>query len=369
MTRTLTGYTVSKTRFDQRAALTEGAYSGAPRIGYWMFNFDPKWEAASKELDALATAFRPVYGTRTISVNVDKRATTFFGPDKHLPAALALPALPLLMRAARSVPVNHIFASAGERILLPRLARLGNCILTVTKGTPALRAIERNIVALSKLRYVVVESERHYDLLMQLGLSPDRVRLIYPGLEREPYRRARGPFTVLFATSPKQHDLLTRGIYLIMAAAERLPSIRFRLIWRWNPDEARKLIRERRLDNVDLVAGYVEDMKAMYDAAHTVILPALEADSFKPCPHSGLHSLAHGKPVLASRSASIAGIVERTQCGMVFEPTVDSLCKAVTQLAANYDDYQVNAFRTLERKFSKSGFIERYGKLYQSLLV
>lgn len=369
MTRTLTSCTASKDKPGQRATLTERAHSGTPRIGYWMFNFDPKWEAASKELDALATAFRPVYGTRTISVNVDKRAAKFFGTDKHLPAVLALPALPLLMRAARAVPVNHIFASAGERILMPRLARLGNCILTVTKGTPALRTIERNIEALSKLRYVVVESERHYDLLMQLGLSPDRVRLIYPGLEREPYRRARRPFTVLFATSPKQHDLLTRGIYLILKAAERLPNVRFRLVWRWNPDRARKLIRERRLDNVDLVAGYVDDMKAMYDAAHAVILPALEADSFKPCPHSGLHSLAHGKPVLASRAASIAGIVEREKCGVVFEPTVDSLCKAVTHLAANYDNYQVNAFRTLERKFSRSGFIERYGKLYQSLLV
>lgn len=77
---------------------------------------------------------------------------------------------------------------------------------------------------------------------------------------------------------------------------ERLPSVRFRLVWRWNPGRARQLMRERRLENVDLVAGYVEDMKALYDAAHAGILPALEADSFKPCPHSGLHSTPSAKP-------------------------------------------------------------------------
>lgn len=368
MTRTLTSYTDSKSKFGQGVEARNRTRGAPPCIGYWMFNFEPRWEAASKELDTLATAFRPVYGTRTISLNLGKGAGTWLGPDKHLPAALALPALPLLVRAARAVPVNHIFASAGERILMPRLARLHNSILTITKGSASLRAIERNAATLSKLRYVIVESERHHDLLMQLGLDPDRVRLIYPGVEREPYRRTRGPFTVLFATSPKQHDLLTRGIYLILKAAERLPSVRFQLVWRWNPGHARQLIRERRLENVDLVAGYVEDMKAMYDAAHAVILPALEADSFKPCPHSGLHSLAHGKPVLASRAASIAGIVERERCGVVFEPVVDDLCKAVSHLAANYDSYQVNTYRTLERKFSKSGFIERYGKLYASLL-
>src|SRR5690606_3074767 len=102
--------------------------------------------------------------------------------------------------------------------------------------------------------------------------------------------------------------------------------------------------------------------------AHAVILPALESDSFKPCPHSGLHSLAHGKPLLASHAASISGIVERERCGEVFQPTAESLCKAVSHLPENYDDYQVNTYRTLEGKFSKSGFIERYGKLYASLL-
>lgn len=368
MNRTVASYTETASRFGGQTIPRDYALESTPRIGYWMFNYDPKWEAASKELEALAAAFGSVYGTRTISINLDKRPTKVFGGDKHLPAALALPALPLLLRAARRVPINHIFASPGERLLTPRLARLGNTILTITKGSRRLLAVEKSVETLASLRYVVVESERHYDLLMQLGLSPERVRLIYPGLHPEPYRRASGPFTIMFATSPKRDHMLTRGIHLIMKVAERLPSVRFRLVWRWNPEQAQNLIRDRGVSNVDLVAGYIEDMKSLYDSAHAVILPALEPDSFKPCPHSGLHSLAHGKPVLASRAASLAGIVERHKCGVVFDPTVESLCRAISHLAANYDDYQVNAVPTLERKFSSHGFIERYGKLYASLL-
>jgi glycosyltransferase involved in cell wall biosynthesis len=340
----------------------------APRIGYWIFNFQPKWEAASKELHTLATSFQHVYGTRTISLNVRRRATKLFGSDKHLPVIVALPVLPLLLRAARTVEVNHIFASARERILTPRLARLDRTMLTITKGSRTLSALERNIQTLNSLRHVVVESERHYDLLMQVGLRPERVHLIYPGLDPEPYRPATGPFTIMFATSPKKDRLLTGGIYLMLRVAELLPSIRFRLVWRWNPERVLELLRQRRIANVEFVAGYVDNMKAMYDSAHAVILPALEGDSFKPCPHSGLHSLAHGKPLLVSRAASISGIVERHRCGVVFDPTIPSLCEAIQQLSSNYDDYQSNTHGTLNREFSRDKFIEKYRELYASLL-
>lgn len=350
--------------------LSGSAISGdrTPGIAYWMFNFEPRWEAASKELEALAASFRPVYGTRTISLNLNGQVLSFAGGDRHIPVTLAPALLPMLMRAARAAPVNHILASPAERLLTPLLARLDNTILTITKGSPSLRRIERNIEALLALRYIVVESERHRELLLQLGVLEERIRMIYPGLDPEPYRPATGPLSILFATSPKKHDLLTRGIYLMLKVAELLPDVRFRLVWRWNPQRIHTLIRKRRLRNVEVFAGYVRDMKAMYDSAHAVILPALEPDSFKPCPHSGLHSLAHGKPLLVSQAVSIAGIVDRHRCGVVFEPTVESLRAAIERLAAHYDEYQANALPTLAREFSRRRFIERYSRLYTTML-
>ena len=345
-----------------------GAREGRPRIGYWIFNYEPHWEAASKELDTLAGAFASIYGTRMISLNLNGRKTRLAGRDKHLPAPLALSALPLLMRAARSTSVNHIFASAGERILTPRLARLERTILTVTKGCSTLARYERNLTALKSLRRIVVESERHRDLLLQMGVPDRNIELIYPGIASESYRPAAMPFTIMFATSPKDGELLTRGIYLMIRAAERLPDVRFRLVWRKNPEAARNAVREARIENVDILCGHVEDMKPLYDSAHAVILPALENDSLKPCPHSALHALAHGKPVLVSRAVSISCIVARDECGLAFEPSVDALCAAIANLKNNYARYQGNALETLNRRFSKREFVARYAAVYAELL-
>ena len=340
-----------------------------PRINYWIFNYEPQWEAASKEVQTLAEWFHPIHGTRTVSLNQHSNALTLSGMDRRLPLVLGLPALPLLMRTARSTDINHVFASAAEPILTPRLARLDRTMLTVTKGTPNLAKIEKSADVLKSLRNVVVESERYRDLLLQLGLKPERVHLIYPGLAAEEYRPASGPFTILFATSPRKYSLLSRGIHLMVRTAKRLPDVRFVLVWRRDADEGAKLIREAGVNNVEIVAGQIDDMKAMYDAAHTVILPALESESLKPCPHSGLHALAHGKPVLVSQAASFSGIIEREGCGVVFQPTVEALHDAIIQLRDGYDHYQRNAHATLQTHFSREGFVERYAALYEQALA
>lgn len=107
--------------------------------------------------------------------------------------------------------------------------------------------------------------------------------------------------------------------------AKLMPEVRFRLVWRTGPDRVEALVREAGVENVEIVAGFVPDMGAMYDSAHATILAALTHNSLKPCPHSGLRSLAHGKPVLVSHATSFAGIVKARGCGVVFEPTVESL--------------------------------------------
>jgi hypothetical protein len=97
--------------------------------------------------------------------------------------------------------------------------------------------------------------------------------------------------------------------------------------------------------------------------------PALTETSLKPSPHSGLLSLAHGRPLLISRPTSLSAIVERERCGAVFEPTISGLCEATRLLQASYGDYQRNAQPTVTTHFSKAAFIERYAALYHELLT
>ena len=307
--------------------------------------------------------------TRIISMNVKPRGVSWFGHDKHLPLPYCLAVWPLLKRIARRATINHVFASASERILTPRLAGMGNTLLTICKDSPALDRLESNLESLRRLRKIVVESERHRELLIQGGVAEDRIHLIYPGVMRQPFVPAPDPFTIMFATSPKsRNDFLSRGVYLMIRVASQLPQVQFRLIWRtWNHDKLQALIREAGVGNVEVINGYVRNMESMYETAHAVILPALTDSSLKPCPHSGLHALAHGKPLLVSRHASLAAIVERHRCGVVFEPTVQSLREAVRRLQSNYDHFQSHAHDTLEKCFSHETFLERYRDLYSQV--
>jgi glycosyltransferase involved in cell wall biosynthesis len=339
-------------------------------IAYWMFNYRPQWEAASKEVHTLLRAMRRRYDVHLLSFSFNEQAPSVRGNEKRFPLPLALPALPWMAMKAGRYAINHLFASPAERLLTPRLARTPAAILTLAKDSLSLAGLERNASVLERFRYIVVECERHRELLRQLGVPDAGIKLIYPGVKRQQYVPADGPFTVLFATSPMgRHDLLSRGVMLLVQAARQLPDVRFVLAWRKaNVDELHRLIEAAGVTNVQVLNGYIPDMAPLYAAAHATILPGIDAASLKPCPHSGLESLAHGKPLLVSRPTSLSDVVERTGCGIVFEPTLESLVAGIEQLRTEYERYQVHCHPTVEGTFSRATFVSRYRQLYDSLL-
>jgi glycosyltransferase involved in cell wall biosynthesis len=348
---------------------TDRLAADQPEIIYWMFNYAPKWEAVSKEVQLLSESLRQRFATRIISLDQRREKISLRGRNKHLPLPLGLIGLPLMMRAAKAANINHVFASASVPLLAQLLASRGKTVLTIAKDTPALDSVEKNAAVLKELESIVVESERDKDLMLQLGVSPERVQLIYPGIEPQSTRIPSGPFTIMFASSPFQKlGLLSRGINLMIEVARLLPDVRFRFVWRTGPQRVRKMVRDAGTTNVEIVEGFVADMNELYDSSHAGILPALAHNSLKPCPHSGLHSLAHGKPLLVSSATSFAHLVEERQCGVVFEPTIPSLCDAIRELKSRYSHYQANALPTSQACFSRAEFVGRYAALYTSLL-
>jgi glycosyltransferase involved in cell wall biosynthesis len=339
------------------------------KIAYWIYNYAPKWEAASMEVNTLMTEFGKQYDTCLISQNMKSKKVRISGQYKDLPLPFSLVALPFFSKIASSYHINHLFASPSEPLLLSRIGHQ-NTVLTITKDSETLNRLEKNIPHLKKLRYIVVESEWHRELLYQASINSDKIKLIYPGIKTRTYHPASGPFTILFATSPLQEQqLLSRGIFLLLKAAAQLPEVRFLLIWR-DVDYKRllELIREEGLTNVEVRNGYISDMESVYQSVHTTILPGLTPGSLKPSPHSALNTLAHGKPVLISRPSSIAGLVERSRCGIVFDPTTDSLVEAIKRLMANYEQYQMNSQHTIEQCFSGTAFLDGYREIYETML-
>jgi glycosyltransferase involved in cell wall biosynthesis len=279
-----------------------GTGQGVPVVRYWIFNYEPQWEAVSKEIDSLVLGLGEDAATSVVSLNMRDRRLGWRGPLKRIPLPLGLPLIPLLRSQAAAPGLNHLFASASERWLSPILAK-NRGILTVAKGSPNLARIERSAKTLRSFRAIVVQSEWDRDLMRQVGVPEGALWLIRPGIPLAEYREARGPFTVLFASSPfAADDFLTRGIQLMVRVAARLPDVRFVLAWRGRHlDKLRGLLHEAGTANVEVRDGVIADMGAVYDEVHAAALPALEHRSFIPAPRSGLEALAHGKPLLVSR--------------------------------------------------------------------
>ena len=248
----------------------------------------PHWEAASKEARTLLRAFGAHYTTRLFSLNQNRRLK-WHGQERYLPLLAVPAAFALLYQAARAHRINHLFSSGGERLLAPRLAGPAS-IITICKEPGSIDAFERNRRHLARFAYVVVETKRHQELLEQCGIDRRRIKLIHPPAATAPYAPARPPFKILFASSPPApNQFLSRGIFLILRVAARLPQVQFVLVWRDRHHEALLgLIEDAGVDNVSVINGYVDDMGALYDTAHATVLAGHEHTSFKPAPHSAL---------------------------------------------------------------------------------
>jgi glycosyltransferase involved in cell wall biosynthesis len=254
-------------------------------------------------------------------------------------------------------------------LLAPWIAQRTS-ILTICKEPASIDAFERNRHHLARFRYIVVESTRHRDIMKQCGIEERRIKIIYPPADVSPYTPAQPPFKLLFASSPTaRNKLLSRGIFLMLRAAERLPDVQFVLVWRRrNHGVLRDLLERSGVANISVIDGYVEDMGALYDAAHMTVLPGLDYTSFKPTPHSALDSLGRGKPLLVTPTSSIAHIVAERRCGIVFEPTISGFENAVRKAMVRYEELQKNCHPAAVACFSREVFIRKYQLLYEELL-
>ena len=337
-------------------------------VTYWMFNYEPRWEAVSRELKCLADHANARFDTHVYSFNLHGKELKMSGRERFYPLPYGFMILPMLYKLRARHGINHFFASAGERIVTRMLAG-SSSILTVAKGTRSLSAFERNLDLLKGFKFVVVEAERDRQLLQQGGVDAESIKVIYPGFDIAPYNPIRGPLRLLFASSPfGRYDLLERGLYLIVEAARRLPDVKFLIIWRERHlDRMLSLVGERGLPNVEIHNGYVRNMGEVYDSVHGTVVVGLESNSLKPCPHSALESLAHGKPVVTSWMTSLARIVHDRECGVCCEPNIEDFVTAVGQLREHYDRYQSRCHDVVNTTFRKDVFLKKYMSIYQDM--
>jgi len=319
------------------------------KIVYFVQNYRPEYEAISKEVEILSKNFN----SEIFNMNFRNPLTYY-----------KLLRLPFLKR-----DINHIYTSLGDR---PYLSLLRKKPIVLTGSSEAkIDKIRERMKFYGKIDKLVVESERQRGILLDIGVDESKIRLIPPGVDLKEFSyKKEERFTILFASSPTRvEQMKSRGIDLMLEIAKKNRSINFIFLWRKTGySNLIKKINERNLKNVEIINEIVTNINEIYARSSCTIAPFLDFESHKPIPRSIIESLAAGKPVLVSNKVSIANIVDNERCGVVFEPSIDSVVDAISKLKENYSRYQENSRRTSEKYFSKERFVEDYRKLYDEIL-
>ena len=284
------------------------------------------------------------------------------------------PKLHLLFRGATRLlePIfhlNHIFGSLDDWFYLQGMRRRPTVL------TMALVSESTNPYLMERVDRFVVEFESAREQLQREGISPNRIRIIFPPVNLAkfaPTNRPDGPFTVLFASSPEPPSWLeARGLPQLLDAAALRPEMRFRLLWRpWGASRETigNWVRERGLRNVEIIDGRVEDMPSEYRSAHVTVAPFTRMDRCKPMTNSLIESLACGRPILCTPEVGLARSVEESRAGVVVRAVGDDIAEGLDRLRADWATYSAASRSLAERSFSLEQFVKGYRRIYYEVL-
>lgn len=337
----------------------------SPRVAIWTSSFEARMEAVASEV-ALLRKHLP----RSSAWGLHSSAWCRLGTRSLcLHPKLQLPFRVLTRLLEPLHDVNHVLGSLGDWHYLEGPRRRPVILTSAVDGMP----VDRQL--LDRVRVFVAETPAGRDSLIADGFD-DRVRMILPpvNLDRfQPTAQPDGPFTVLFASSPDRSDWLAgRGVPLLLDTAAELPDVRFRLLWRpWGDTlpTVDQWVRERSLQNVEIVPGCVADMATEYAQSHAVITPFTNAAQCKPAPNSLIEGLACGRPAVCTATVGLAEIVTETGCGIVAEPDGPALAEGIRRVRSDWSAFSTRARSTAEQLFDERRFVDDYLRLYESVMA
>ena len=333
------------------------------KITYYVQRYRPSFEAISKEVRALAEHFsnsnivriHDLHLDGITKIRIDKKVVSYHFMYYLLTA-------PFVKYKSAKNSINHIYTSLGDLPYLPIFSPT-NTILTAAASCN-FRKVKKRAYFLKRLPKIIVESEKQRKILLELGVAEKKIEVIHPPVDLSAYsyqrpRPANRQFSILYASCPtRKEDFSKRGIYLLLECAKRNKEIIIDLAWRVGAlKEITSSVKKADLTNVTLTNNLIADMNQRYANAHCTIIPYTKPDDYlKLIPNSALESLAAGKPLLVSSAAGLAEFVKDHRCGVVFDPNIKSLEKAISKLKNDYKSFQKNCRPACEKYFSKERF-------------
>jgi len=239
-------------------------------------------------------------------------------------------------------------------------------------------SLERRIFSLRAARYVVAISRRDAaEIAGRYGTPPNRLSVVYNGVDLDRFHpdhraRARGPtrealglsegnWVVLFVGSGFER----KGLGPLIEGLARLRDRRAALVVAGKGDPAPYRRRALALGIADRVhwLGPRTDVERLYAMADAVALPS----RYEPFGNVHLEALACGLPVLTSRWAGGAEIVDHGQNGWVTEPEGTALAEGLECLRGLDPGRVRGAARKAAEPFTYAAQVDALDDIYRRL--
>lgn len=336
------------------------------RVTYWTGTWDPAREAISKEVETLRRSVQR--SAPVVSLSTGQRSS--ISPRERVIRLAGTRWTTFRATAALVEPLGHVTHVFGAMNAWHSLKALGRrpIILTVVIAGPALEA-----ALYDKVTVFAAESECLADDLRRAGIGPDRIRVIYPGVDLAEYqpvtRGTRERFQVLFASAPSDAgEFEARGIPLLVELARLCPEIDVTLLWRsWGDQDAaqRAFANLNPPDNIKIEMRRGRSMASIYQEADAVAC-LYEPGFGKSCPNSIVEALACGVPALVSATCGIGALIATDGAGIASTRNPADVAEAVRTLRREHSRFSTGARRLAERHFDIRQFVDTYARLYES---
>lgn len=218
-----------------------------------------------------------------------------------------------------------------------------------------------------KLRGIIAQSQRIKARLVELGVSQERIGVVYPWVDLDKFKDVEPPplsdFRLVFASAPNDEipgeDIFGgKGVRLLLESFRQFSescNAHLYILWRGcYTSELENEIKTRGIAEKVTVINEVADMPQIYARSHVTVTPFLNTRRSPEIPLSAVESLACGRPVVTTDVLEIAEIVKEHGCGAVARPDRDSLVAALRECHKDYGAYQVRCRQVAESLFDSN---------------
>jgi glycosyltransferase involved in cell wall biosynthesis len=301
-------------------------------------------------------------------------------------------AINFLYPGVNKVRVHQVFCGFHQLSYLRSLERRVDLHHIFANGLypfPILKFLKKPIVYSSVIQVNSISCFAHYCLnrvatfVVSSDVDQEQLRresfpakVILPAIDLDrffctPMPRV-DPFVLLAGSAPwSKEQFETKGVDVLLAAAQRLPWLNIVFLWRGTLYEE-MLARVRRMgltSRVEVVQSQV-DVNARLTDMHGAVVLVRHPELIKSYPHSLLESLAAGKPVLISSDLAMASYVENHGCGVgVPSIEIEQVIAGIELLRSKYQGYAAAARSLDMRPFGVDSMLEAYETLYHEVLA